>query len=90
MADKIKVLRVVARKESFRRAGHQFGAEPVVIPMDQLDKRQLAAIVADPELVATELEVDAEEVEAVESSQAAATPKPATAQRGQARQRSRG
>ena len=58
--------------------------------MDQLDKRQLAAIVADPELVATELEVDAEEVEAVESNQAAATPQPATAQRGQARQRSRG
>lgn len=87
MADKIKVLRVVARKESFRRAGHQFGAEPVVIPMDQLDKRQLAAIVADPELVATELEVDAEEVE---SSQAATTPQPATTQRGPARQRSRG
>lgn len=87
MADKIKVLRVVARKESFRRAGHQFGAEPVDIPLDQLDKRQLAAIVADPELIATELEVDPEEVEA---SPAATTPQQATAQRGQARQRNRG
>lgn len=60
MAEKIKVLRVVARKDSFRRAGFQFGSDAVHIPMDQLSKAQLNAIVQDRQLVATELEVDPE------------------------------
>ena len=67
MAEKIKVLRVVARTDSFRRAGYQFGADAVDIPMDELTgaqgKKRLDAIMADPNLVANELEVDADAVE---------------------------
>ena len=59
---KIKVLRVVARTDSFRRAGFQFSAEPKDIPMDALSKVQLAAIVADGALVATEIEVDEDDL----------------------------
>lgn len=59
---KIKVLRVVARTDSFRRAGFQFSAEPKDIPMDTLSKQQLAAIVADGLLVATEIEVDEQDL----------------------------
>lgn len=59
---KIKVLRVVARTDSFRRAGFQFSANPKDIPMDALSKVQLAAIVADGALVATEIEVDEDDL----------------------------
>lgn len=71
---KIKVLRVVARTESFRRAGFQFSADPKDIPMDTLSKQQLAAIVADRTLVATEIEVDEEELTEVDGT----TPETAT------------
>ncbi|MCH4576480.1 hypothetical protein [Achromobacter xylosoxidans] len=86
MAEKIKVLRVVARTDSFRRAGYQFGAEAVDIPMDELTgaqgKKKLDAIMADPNLVANELDVDAD---TVQSAPADATTPAAAGGRGQAR-----
>ncbi|NSX04808.1 HI1506-related protein [Cupriavidus gilardii] len=53
----VKVLRVVSRKHTFRRAGFEFGAEPKNIPLEQLSAAQLAAIKGDPSLVAVEAEV---------------------------------
>ncbi|CUJ55577.1 hypothetical protein [Achromobacter sp. 2789STDY5608621] len=86
MAEKIKVLRVVARTDSFRRAGYQFGADAVDIPMDELTgaqgKKRLDAIMADPNLVANELEVDAD---AVESPQVDATTSAAAGGRSRSR-----
>ncbi|MNV51741.1 hypothetical protein D3C71_1437980 [compost metagenome] len=91
MAEKIKVLRVVARKESFRRAGYQFGANAVDIPMDDLNgaqgKKKLEAILADPALVATELEVEADAIQAADPETATT---PATGTRGRARNGNRG
>ncbi len=64
MAKKVKVpvLRVTARRPSFRRGGYQFGAQPVDIPLAELDKKVIAALKAEPMLVVaeTELEVDAD------------------------------
>lgn len=54
---KIKVLRVVSRKDRFRRAGLEFGAYPKNVPLDTLSPEQLAAIKGDPNLVVVEAEV---------------------------------
>lgn len=98
MADKIQVLRVVARTDSFRRAGYQFGADPVDIPMedfaDAQGKKKLAAIMGDRNLVATEVEVEVEvDSDAAQVAQAApadADTPPAAAARGRGRTTSRG
>lgn len=58
MAKSVKALRVVAKREGFRRAGRVFGAMPTFIPLDTLRPDAHDAIVNDPNLVA--LEVDAE------------------------------
>lgn len=55
---KQKVLRVVARREGFRRAGFAFGAEPTDIPLDQLKKEQIAALKDEPQLLVTETEIE--------------------------------
>ncbi|WP_316154723.1 HI1506-related protein [Cupriavidus sp. BIC8F] len=54
---KVKVLRVVSRKDKFRRAGFEFSADPQNLPLDTLSADQLAAIKGDPSLVAIEAEV---------------------------------
>lgn len=54
---KVKVLRVVARKDKFRRAGFEFGSDPKNIPLDTLHHHQLSAIKGDPNLVSVEAEV---------------------------------
>lgn len=91
MADKIQVLRVLARTDNFRRAGYQFGADPVDIPMedfaDAQGKKKLAAIKGDRNLLATEMEVDSDA--GVVAQPDAATP-PAAAARGRGRSNSRG
>ncbi|WP_416053126.1 hypothetical protein [Cupriavidus basilensis] len=58
---KVKVLRVVSRKDSFRRAGHEFGAEPKNLPLDTLHQDHVSAIKGDPNLVAVEVEVTIDE-----------------------------
>lgn len=56
--NKIKALRVVSRKEGFRRAGRAFGAEPVEIPLSDLKKGEIEALKGEPMLVVTEVEID--------------------------------
>jgi len=54
----IRVLRVVAKREGFRRAALVFGSQPLDIPLDALTVAQRAAIERDPMLLATEVEVE--------------------------------
>jgi len=54
----IRVLRVVAKREGFRRAALVFGSQPRDIPLDALTVAQRAAITRDPMLLATEVEVE--------------------------------
>lgn len=57
---RIKALRVCAKTEKkFRRAGFEFGRDPVDLPLDKLDKKQIAAIQAEPLLVVVEVEIEA-------------------------------
>lgn len=46
-----QALRVVARSDSFRRAGHAFGAEAKTIPLAELTREQIHAICNDSMLV---------------------------------------
>jgi len=55
---RIKVLRVVARSDSFRRAGRLFSATAQDIPFSELDEKQLKALKSDKMLVTAELEVE--------------------------------
>jgi len=55
----IRVLRVIARREGFRRAGLVFGASPREVAFDALTVAQRAAIEGDPMLLATEVEIAA-------------------------------
>ncbi len=77
---KIKILRVVAKKDGFRRAGFAFGSDPQDIPLDTLDAKQLAALKGDRMLVATELEID--QAEAGEPAAGAGTEGSKPARRG--------
>ncbi|WP_423708699.1 hypothetical protein [Undibacterium sp. WLX3042] len=55
---KIKVLRVVAKSGSFRRAGYQFTSDPTDIPLDGIKKEVRDAIQAESALLSLETEVD--------------------------------
>lgn len=59
----VSVLRVSGPERGRRRAGHAFGAEAVDLKVDDLTPEQVAAIQADPQLVAV-IEVRSEEIEA--------------------------
>lgn len=56
---KIKALRVTARRDSFRRIGRKFTAEPVDIPVTELKEAEAAALRGDKLLVVHEVEIDA-------------------------------
>ena len=62
---KVAALRVVAKRDGFRRAGRRFGAEPTDIPMSELKKAEIEALKGDAGLVVheVEIEVDAPEGE---------------------------
>ena len=53
-----KGLRVVARPDSFWRAGLQFTKEPRVIPLSELTPAQLGEITDEPLLVVTEVDIE--------------------------------
>lgn len=69
----IKVLRVVAKREGFRRCGRRFGGEAVDIPVSELkpgapakDGRaatpsELEMLTSDPGLVAVQAEIEVDE-----------------------------
>ncbi|WP_459199053.1 hypothetical protein ACQVRX_11235 [Ralstonia pseudosolanacearum] len=52
MAKQVKVLRVIGKREGFRRAGMEFGAVPQNLPLDTLSADARTAIQGDPMLVA--------------------------------------
>ncbi|WP_199026642.1 hypothetical protein [Ralstonia sp. ASV6] len=54
MAKQVKVLRVVAKREGFRRAGMEFGSVPKNLPLDDLPHDAHQAIKSDPNLVTFE------------------------------------
>lgn len=53
------VLRVSAKREGFRRAGHAFGYLPRDIVLDSLTEDQIEQIKADPMLTCVDVEVEA-------------------------------
>lgn len=46
----VKALRVVSARNGFRRAGMQFGTEPVTLAVEDLTQEQVAAIINEPML----------------------------------------
>ena len=60
MAKTQKVIRIVAKREGFRRAGLAHPARPVEHPADRFTPAQLAALKAEPMLVVDEIEKPAE------------------------------
>lgn len=54
-------LRIVAKREGFRRAGRQFGATPTDIPLSQLTKESIESLKGEPMLVVTDVEIEAGE-----------------------------
>lgn len=44
-------LRVIARRDSFRRAGRVFGREPVTIPLSELSEEEATAIKDETQLI---------------------------------------
>ncbi|MBX3589079.1 MAG: hypothetical protein AB7I35_12275 [Ramlibacter sp.] len=66
---KVPALRVVARRDSFRRIGRRFGAEPVDIPLSELKKAEIEALRADRLLVVHEVEIDGGEAAADPAAQ---------------------
>jgi hypothetical protein len=65
MAEKIKALRVVAKREGFRRCGRRFGTQPVDVPLAELkpgrrgEAGEREILAADPMLVTSEVELEA-------------------------------
>lgn len=55
---KVKIIRITARKDGFRRAGMAHSTTPTDHPADSITKEQLAALKAEPMLTVQELEVD--------------------------------
>jgi hypothetical protein len=59
----MKSLKVISRKDGFRRAGYVFGAVPVEIPLDVLSAEQIEALKAEPQLIVVETDVAQTEAE---------------------------
>ena len=55
-AKKQKLLRIVSKREGFRRAGMAHSEEPQFYPMDQFTKKQLEALMAEPMLLVDEVD----------------------------------
>jgi hypothetical protein len=48
-------LRVISKRDGFRRGGHTFGSEPKVIALADLSKQQFETISSEPMLFVTEV-----------------------------------
>lgn len=53
----MKIIRIISKKDGFRRAGKAHPAEPRDYPAKAFDKDQLAELQAEPMLVVQELDV---------------------------------
>lgn len=51
-------IEVVAKRETFFRAGIQFGHEPKQVALDSLTQAQLDGIMAEPMLIVREIKID--------------------------------
>lgn len=56
-------LKVVSRREGFRRAGFVFSAEARTIPLSKLTPEQYEAITEEPQLVCQEVDIESPEPE---------------------------
>lgn len=56
----VKGLSIVAKRDSFRRAGHAFGAEAKEIPLSDLSKEQIEQLRTDPMLVCVAVDIGVE------------------------------
>lgn len=61
MSNEHKMLRIVAKREDFRRAGRIFGSTPVDIPLSSLTSRLLHELKHDPMLVCHEMNASTED-----------------------------
>ncbi len=52
-----KKLQIVAKTDSFRRAGYEFGSTATLLDPDKLSKEQIEVLKSEPKLVVTEVEV---------------------------------
>jgi len=59
-AKKVKALKIIAKRDGFRRAGHAFGSEATLIKVADLNADQVKALKAEPMLVVSETTVAAE------------------------------
>jgi hypothetical protein len=55
-----KGLKIVARKDSFRRCGRVFGAEPTVISLADLSEDDVTTLKDEPQLVVVECDMPVE------------------------------
>ena len=57
--NKVKGIRVIAKRDSFWRAGINFGGEPVDLVLSDLKDEQVKMIHDEPMLIVTDIELDA-------------------------------
>lgn len=57
---KVKALKIIAKKDGFRRCGYEFGSEPTIIPVGELESDQVKVLKAEKMLVVSETTVAAE------------------------------
>lgn len=53
-----KGLKVIARRDTFRRAGYVFSGEPTVIALDALTDEQVEQLKSEPLLVVQEVDLE--------------------------------
>lgn len=54
----VKGLRVMAKRDGFRRAGYAFSHEPTDIPLSDLNKAQIEQIKGDKSLLCVEVDIE--------------------------------
>lgn len=57
-------IRVISRPPTFRRAGRVFTSEPTVIPLSELSEEDAQALINEPNLVCTPVDIPAAAEEA--------------------------
>lgn len=54
-----RALRIVAKRDGFRRAGRVFGSEAVTLSLNVLSQDQYEQLVSEPMLVVNEVDIEA-------------------------------
>lgn len=66
-------LRIISRRESFWRAGHQFGLQARTLLLSELSEDQVARLKAEPQLVVVETEATPADLAGERAASAAET-----------------